>query len=145
VSWGRTLPGDEASWRDEFNWVGTRDPSAFLAIPAAIDFLARIGLDAFRQRTHALARYARETLSASVGAEPLVPESADWYGSMISLRISAGDAEALQRQLWERHRIEIPIVAWQGQRLVRPSCHLYTTRRDIDRLSEALTEASRFS
>ena len=31
LSWGRPLHGESASWRDEFNWVGTRDPSAFLA------------------------------------------------------------------------------------------------------------------
>jgi isopenicillin-N epimerase len=140
VSWGRPLEGDAVSWRDEFNWVGTRDPSAFLAAPAAIDFLSRAGFDAFRQRTHALACYAKETLAQSIGAQPLVPDSPDWYGSMISLRLSDGQAEPLQRALWERHRIEIPIVAWQGQRLVRPSCHLYTYPDDIDRLAIAMAE-----
>ena len=137
VSWGRTLEGDTASWRDEFNWIGTRDPSAFLAIRAAIDFMNRVGLDAFRERTHALAGYAREQFVARLGAEPLVPDDPQWYGSMISLRLPDGDAESLQRALWDRHRIEIPIVSWQGRRLVRPSCHLYTWREDIDRLVEA--------
>ena len=138
VSWGRPLEGDSPSWRDEFNWVGTRDPSAFLAVPAAIDFLDRAGFDAFRERTHALARYANQTLARSIGAKPLVPDHPDWYGSMISLRLSDGEAEPLQRELWDRHRIEIPIVAWQGQRLVRPSCHLYTWPEDIDHLARAL-------
>lgn len=136
VSWGRTLEGDTPSWRDEFNWVGTRDPSGFLAIPAAIDFLTRIGFETFRQQTHALAAYAREQFIARLGAEALVPDSPQWYGSMISLRLPDGDAEYLQRALWERHKIEIPIVSWQGRRLVRPSCHLYTCREDIDRLVE---------
>ena len=140
MSWGRPLEGDVASWRDEFNWVGTRDPSVFLAVPAAIDFLNRLDLDNFRLRTHALAAYARERIVESIGAEPLVPDEVEWYGSMISLRLSDGESEPLQRVLWERHRIEIPIVAWQGRRLVRPSCHLYTSRDDIDRLVNALKE-----
>lgn len=140
VSWGRTLECDTASWRDEFNWVGTRDPSPFLAIPAAIDFLNRVGIDAFRARTHALAAYAREALSQALGAQPLVPDSPDWYGSMISLRIADGDAAALQKDLWERYGIEIPLFAWQERRLLRPSCHLYTSRADIDQLVRALSK-----
>lgn len=140
VSWGRALAGDAASWRDEFNWVGTRDPSPFLAIGAAMDFLGRAGWDAFRTRTHALAAYAREALSRTLGAQPLVPDDIDWYGSMISLRIAAGDATALQTALWERYAIEIPIIAWGEHRLVRPSCHLYTSIEDIDHLVCALKE-----
>src|SRR5487761_1309886 len=140
VSWGRPLEGDVASWRDEFNWVGTRDPSVFLAVPAAIDFLERVGFDTFRRRTHALAAYARQTIARSVHAEALVPDTDQWYGSMISLRLSDGEAGPLQRALWERYQIEIPIVAWQGRRLVRPSCHLYTSLDDIDRLARALND-----
>jgi isopenicillin-N epimerase len=140
LSWGRALEGDTASWRDEFNWIGTRDPSAFLAVPAAIDFFARVGFDDFRRRTHALASYARTTLGESVGAEALVPNGSQWFGSMIALRLPYGEAEPLQSALWSKYQIEVPIVAWQGQRLVRPSCHLYTWREDIDRLSLALKE-----
>ncbi|HET6880557.1 MAG TPA: aminotransferase class V-fold PLP-dependent enzyme [Pirellulales bacterium] len=137
LSWGRALEGDAASWRDEFNWVGTRDPSAFLAVPAAIDFLTKIGVGTFRDHSHTLACYARHALSERIGARPLVPDSQEWYGSMISLCIAGGETETLQRALWEQHRIEIPIFAWQGQRLLRPSCHLYNGRDDIDRLAEA--------
>ncbi|HVA51043.1 MAG TPA: aminotransferase class V-fold PLP-dependent enzyme [Pirellulales bacterium] len=140
VSWGRTLEGDVASWRDEFNWVGTCDPSAYLAVPAAIDLLARAGFDFFRRRTHALAAYARESFAGRLGSEALVPDSPQWYGSMISLRLPEGEAEPLQRALWQRYKIEVPIVSWQGLRLVRPSCHLYTWREDIDRLVNAAQE-----
>jgi isopenicillin-N epimerase len=140
VSWGRTLEGDAASWRDEFNWIGTRDPSPFLAVPAAIDFLGKVGLDGFRQRTHGLAAYARGQLASSLGATALVPDDPQWYGSMLSMRLPEGEGEPLQRALWERYKIEIPIVSWQGMRLVRPSCHLYTRREDIDLLVKALEE-----
>lgn len=140
MSWGRPLESDAASWRDEFNWIGTRDPSAFAAVPAALDFLASAGFDNFRQHTHTLAAYARQKMNQELGAEALVPDSPDWYASMIALRLSSGDADSLQRALWERYRIEVPIVAWQGYRLVRPSCHLYTWQEDIDLLVRALKE-----
>src|SRR5207248_6640208 len=59
LSWGRIQPTPIESWSDEFVWTGTRDPSAFLTIPTAIEFLEQIGLEAFRARTHWMAQYAR--------------------------------------------------------------------------------------
>jgi isopenicillin-N epimerase len=140
LSWGRALVGDQATWRDEFNWVGTRDPSAYLAIPAAIDFLESVGLEAFRSQTHGLARLARQRIEALTGLGGLTPDAPTWYGSMVALPLPAGPCEALQAALWERHRIEVPIVDWQGRRLIRVSCHLYTTEDEIGRLVVALRE-----
>ena len=54
LSWGRLPPHDVDVWSDEFIWSGTRDPAAWLSIPAAIEFLERAGWEAFRQATHAL-------------------------------------------------------------------------------------------
>ncbi|MBM4074774.1 MAG: aminotransferase class V-fold PLP-dependent enzyme, partial [Planctomycetes bacterium] len=69
TSWGRSLSGRSKNWKDQFHWLGTRDPSAFLAIPAAIDFLTRFGWDRFRQQTHELAQYARHRLEAILQTE----------------------------------------------------------------------------
>jgi isopenicillin-N epimerase len=139
MSWGRHPPlKQDLTWLDEFIWVGTRDPAPWLAIPAAIDFLTReIGVDFFRQSTHELARYARQQIVAITGRDALVPDDVAWYGSMISLPLPPGDAAELHEALWHE-RIEVPIIDWQGQRLVRVSCHVYNEREDIGRLVEAL-------
>ena len=137
VSWGKPL-GEVKSWRDELVWLGTRDPSSLLAIPAALDFFETVGWDEFRAHGHGLARLAREKISELTGLEPLVPDSADWYGTMISLPLPAAIGPSLQRSLWERHRIEIPLTQWQDRWWIRPSCHLYTREADIERLVAAL-------
>jgi len=146
VSWGGSVGGRAPTWRDEFNWIGTRDPSAFLAVPDAIRFLADVGWERFRNRAHSLARFARERLSAVTGFEPLVPDDPLWYGSMIAVPLPLQDAEPpasgrrdpLQDALWEQARIEVPVVWWQRQRLIRVSCHLYTQRAEIELLAETL-------
>lgn len=148
VSWGGWPDEDLADWRKEFTWVGTRDPSAWLSVPAAISFLERIGLDVFRRHAHALACYARQRITTLTGRAALVPDEAAWYGTMISLPLvdeslpppdgSDNPGRVLQRRLWQEHSIEVPIVHWQGHWLVRVSCHLYTQRDDIDRLVDAL-------
>ncbi len=147
TSWGRSLGGRDERWQDHINWLGTRDPAPFLAVPAAITFLEKVGLEEFRNWTHQLAQYARQRLERLFGTKCWVPESQDWYGSMIAVPLPASDVKKskpnamhpLQQQLWERHQIEIPIPECCGQSFIRVSCHLYNTRDEIDRLIEALT------
>ncbi|MEQ8791610.1 MAG: aminotransferase class V-fold PLP-dependent enzyme [Pirellulaceae bacterium] len=140
LSWGRVESAEKTQWCDEFVWTGTRDPSAYLTVPAAIDFMEHAGLDVFRRRSHHLAAHARRRLMESLGAEPLVPDDAAWYGSMALLRLPDGDRAALQRALWTQYGIEVPIIDFAGRRYVRVSCHLYNTVADIDRLVVALSE-----
>jgi isopenicillin-N epimerase len=154
LSWGVPPPREPAAWWEEFYWSGTSDPSALLAIPAAIEFLEQVGLETFRARTHYLAQYARQSLIAMLesrgasGAETLtagclVPDNPQWYGSMAHVPLPPGDHQWLQRALWERYGMEVPIIAWSGRRFIRVSCHLYNDRRQIDRLAAALAESLR--
>jgi isopenicillin-N epimerase len=140
LSWGRLPPEPLQVWSDEFLWSGTRDPSAYLAVPAAIDFLDQVGWDRFRGHTHALAQYARQRLVELTGQTPLVPDSPNWYGSMAHVPLPPGDAPALQRQLWTEYGIEVPIISWSDRRWIRVSCHLYNTRQEIDRLVDAVRQ-----
>jgi isopenicillin-N epimerase len=46
-------------------------------------------------------------------------------------------------RLWEAHRIEIPVIDWEGRRLIRVSAHLYTSLADVERLLGALSQELR--
>lgn len=139
-SWGRLLPNRPTSWDEEFIWSGTRDPSGYLAVPAAIEFLADVGLQEFRERTHFLARAARHRLSELWRQPDMVPDSADWYGSMAQVRLPPGDGSKLQLQLWEQYGIEVPVVPFADRWHIRISCHLYTMMSDVQRLVNAVSE-----
>ncbi len=139
LSWGRMPPDQPEAWWDEFVWSGTGDRTPFLATSDAIDFFQdQIGLDAFRQRTHALARYARRRIVELVRCDVPFPDSPEWYGSMALVPLPRGEAKPLQNELWQQHGIEVPIIDFEQQRFIRVSCHLYNTPSQIDTLVEAL-------
>lgn len=138
LSWGRLPPATADRWDDEFVWSGTRDPSSYLGIAAAIRFLEAVGIEKFRQRTHYLAGYARDRLLRLPGASVITPDDAAWYGSMSLVRLPDGDCMDLQRRLWENHHLEVPIIDFGGRRYVRVSCHLYNRQQDIETLAHAL-------
>lgn len=146
TSWGRSLGGFDARWQDNLDWLGTRDPAPFLSVPAAIDFLEGVGLEAFRTQTHELAKYAREQMESVLGQTATIPDSIDWYGSMIAVPLPPAVSQKskpnaihpLQQSLWDDYRIEALVTECHGHRYLRASCHLYNTKADIDQLCEAV-------
>ena len=106
----------------ELDWAGTYDPSAQLAVPAAI---AAVGAEgggwpAVYARNHALALALRDRIGRGVA-----PDDAVGTMAVIPIELPAGvTASALERQLlvegWE-----VPIVPFPGQTFVRVSAHLY--------------------
>jgi outer membrane protein assembly factor BamB len=102
-----------------------------------------VGADAFRARTHHLARYARQRLVELLGTTPLVPDDPVWYASMANVPLPAGFPEDLQLRLWREHGIEVPIMRWSSERFNRVSCHLYTRTAHIDHLVQARPHGAR--
>lgn len=131
----------------EFDWQGTRDPTAWLATPSAIEFFERFGWPAVRARNHALAAWAQEFLAARWQVEPISPLDGSMLASMAAVPLPTGiealfsSAAVFQEELYRRERIEIPIIDWKGRWLARVSCHLHTTPAMIERLDEAVRAA----
>jgi len=158
ISWGGSVSGRQPSWKDEFVWSGTRDPAAYLAVADAIQFFEQplsdehevSALETFRSHASELLALARERIVAVTCLEPLASQ-ASHYGSMLSFPLPIEDdldpqqRHPIQDALWDRYRIEIPIVHWQGRRSVRVSAHLYNTAAEIEHLAQALTELLRAS
>lgn len=157
LSWGRLAPARIETWSDEFVWSGTRNPIAYLTVPAAIEFLEGVGLEAFRTRTHWLAQYARRRLVEVTQLEPPVPDDPAWYGSMTHAPLPPPRGQAtsppgedtdevfsisnsLTHTIWQQLGIETPVVEFRGRRNLRVSCHLYNDTEQIDRLVAGLAK-----
>jgi isopenicillin-N epimerase len=134
VSWGWP-----SGFVDEQQRQGTRDIAAFLAVPAAIDFLREHNWKVVRRACHALAQTARASLLATSGLPPLSADSSAWYGQMVSVPVPLADAESARTRLWKEFNIEAPITAWNDRSLVRASIQGYNTRADVDALVAAVT------
>ena len=128
----------------EFDWQGTRDFSPWLCAPVAIDFFARFGWERVRAHNHALACWAQRFLCGRWQVEPLSPIDGSMLASMAAVRLPDGlqegfdSAPALQAVLYDRHRIEIPIIDWKGRWHCRVSCHLHTTPALVERLASVV-------
>jgi isopenicillin-N epimerase len=131
----------------EFGWQGTRDVTAWLCAPDAIDFMERtFGWDAVRQHNHALAAWVQELLCARWGVGPASPADGSALGAMVTVPLPGAPAEryetgrALQAALLARFRIEIPIIEWSGRWWIRASCQVYNTPDQYETLADAVME-----
>lgn len=149
VSWGGSIAGRPASWRDGIQWLGTRDPAALLSISAAIRFFSRDRLKLFRKHAHELVTAGRRELLKLPGVGTFcTPEESD-YVSMCAVELPQppgwkpgyhGHPDPLQVALRERHGIEVLTGCWNSRRFIRFSAHLYTTPQHIQTLVQAVQE-----
>jgi len=172
VSHGANSPrSDRSHFLLGLDWTGTDDPTAYLSVPASIEFLAGLlpgGWPALMTANHALALVGRDRLLSALGVEaPLAPDA--MLGAMASLPLPddveppapamPADApagatypeDALNTDLFERDRIEVPVSSWPPVRqpdhprlrLLRISAQAYNVAADYDRLARALVERRR--
>jgi isopenicillin-N epimerase len=127
------------SFTAEFDWVGTRDPSAWLSVPAAIAFHERLGGARLRERNAALAREQATVLAEIWKTERGAPDALT--GSMATVRLPLAEpatlhrALELRRKLFNDHRIEVPVTAFADALWVRISAHAYNRPADYARLA----------
>ena len=150
ISHGATgeRPG-RSRFRLEFDWTGTQDPTAWLTVPMAIDYLGGLvpgGWPALMARNRALALQARQLICAAIGIAPACPD--EMIGSLASMILPDSVTtdtrwrarDPIQGRLFDGWGIEVPIMRWPRppKRLVRISAQLYNHGEQYARLAEAL-------
>lgn len=129
----------------EFDWIGTRDPSAWLSVPAAIKFHALLGGPTLRERNIKLACDSATRLAHDWKTQRGTPD--ELTGSIATVRLPLSGAATVERAtelrkwLFESHRIELAITPFAGSLWARISAHAYNEPADYRRLSKVF-EAS---
>lgn len=143
-----TNVGELSRFRNEFDWLGTHDPTAFLAVPKAIEVLSSFfkeGLAELMLRNHALAIEAQKILSNALEISLPAPES--MLGSMAALplpptELPPGKHDTFRERLFEKAKIEIgftqPAIA--PTRCFRVSAQAYNSREEYEYLATVLKE-----
>ena len=130
----------------EHDWIGTADPTPWLALPEVLHLLGASGaggLEILIQRHHRLAQEGQTQLLAALGHTPLAPASCQAAMAAVPLPPSHQlDGQALQRKLLARG-FQVPVIARQPhlqevEQYLRISCFVYNTASDVIELAEAL-------
>ncbi|MEC7170844.1 MAG: aminotransferase, partial [Candidatus Thermoplasmatota archaeon] len=115
ISHGASLPDRMGPrFRLEFDWTGTLDPTAWMCIPFAIDYLGGLfegGWGEIMARNNSLALAARSMIMERVGLEPVCSE--DFITSMAAFIIPGTpthpDPDPLHERLYNLYDIQVPV------------------------------------
>ena len=151
ISHGMNRPvGESTRFRLEFDWIGTRDLTGFLTLPALIDYMDGIsneGWAGIMVRNRALAVEARDLICQELGLE--LPCPVDMIGSLATICLP-GSVETtftdyhvidpLKQILMHQYGIEVSLSAWPSPagRYLRISTQLYNALSQYRQLTEAL-------
>ena len=140
MSWGEE--GDDpgpSQFLMDFQWQGTKDMSAFLAIPSAIRFLQKHKWKEKSVISKNLISHLADRLKDILGTKSLF-KNKNWIGQMISHPLPTDSPINLKDMLWNDFKIEVPIFGWGKRNFIRVSAHFYNEQKDMDHLIKALKE-----
>ena len=137
VSWGKD--GDDpnpSEFIQNFQWQGTRDMSAFLTIPTAINFYNK-EIRPYQESCKKIIQDTYLEFPSVLNTEP-ISAGREWLAQLVAHPLPKNIPSNLKKRLWEEYQIEIPIFEWNGQAYIRLSIQVYNTQKDVDLLMSAL-------
>jgi isopenicillin-N epimerase len=141
ISWGfESASPSHSRFLDYHQLQGTRDFSAFLTVPKAIQFLQENDWPAVAAAARTLVQKNALRFCSLLGSEPLSPISDEFLGQMFSIPIDTPDPEKLKQRLFETYKIEVPVTRQDSRLMVRYSINAFNSQEDLDKLYSALEE-----
>ncbi len=138
--WGENCPYESDSrFLALLEWWGTKDPAAYLSVPAAIQFQDDHNWEKVRENCQDMLSNTLSEIESLTGMPSI-------YGENKSNHIQLGTAELsldcqpqrLQKWLYQEYKIEIPVIEWKDRWFLRPSVQGYNDQGDLDQLVKAL-------
>lgn len=141
ISWGykAQFPSD-SMYLDYHQFNGTRDFSAFLTIPTAIDFMKEHEWDKVAASCRKLVKENAATLFDLTGGKALAPLTDDFIVQLLSAAIKTAEPEKLHDLLFEKYKIQVPVMRHGDKVYLRYSINAFNEQADLDKLFSAIMD-----
>ncbi|MBC8334871.1 MAG: aminotransferase class V-fold PLP-dependent enzyme [Anaerolineales bacterium] len=140
--WGDNSPYTTGSdFLDNLEWWGTKDPAAYLSIPAAIHFQEEHDWPSVRRECNQILRETLRRISELTGIPPIYPDANGYYYQMATAPLPAIDnLIEFKTQLYAQYQVEVPCLEWNEDPYIRISIQAYNSLEDINILLDALEQ-----
>jgi isopenicillin-N epimerase len=139
VSWGyKSDHPSHSLFLDYHQTQGTRDFSAFLCIPASLEFMKKYSWDQVSAACRALVLENAPLFFDLLGAAPLAPLNDQFILQLCSFKLHTNDAEQIKSILFKQYQIEVPVMRHGSDVYLRYSIQAFNTQEDLDKLYDAL-------
>jgi len=141
ISWGYNamFPSD-SQFIDYHQMNGSRDLSAFLSIPAAINFMQEHDWKTVAASCRNLVQENIEPFCKLLGASPLSPLNDDFNLQLFSAEIKTTEPEQLHDLFFEKYKIQIPVMRHGDKVYLRYSINAFNDQGDMDKLFAAIND-----
>ena len=141
ISWGyKSIKPSHSIFLDHHQFQGTRDYSAFLTIPAAIDFMRAFNWKKVSEDSRHLTQSNANRFCELMGTQPLTAISDDFIAQLFSIPINIQNPEKLHDILYNEYRIQVPVLIHEGNSYLRYSIQGFNDQNDLNHLYNALVE-----
>ncbi|CAN5310260.1 aminotransferase class V-fold PLP-dependent enzyme [soil metagenome] len=141
VSWGyNALFPSSSRFLDYHQMQGTRDFSAFLTIPHAIQFMKENNWQKVAEDCRKLTQQNAEEFCGVLKSQPIAPVNDDFILQLYSAPIKTSDPEKLQKYLFENYKIEIPVMRQNDKVFLRYSINAFNSQSDLDILFDSINK-----
>lgn len=148
ISWGYDAEfPSHSQFLDYHEFNGTRDFSAYLTIPVALEFLKKNNWEEEKKKCKTMIREVYPEASKILGTQPICPLTDEFLGQMCSIPVNTANPIELKNLLYDKYRIEIPVMKSSASFMQRPnqifiriSLQAYNSMSDVEKLFEALKD-----
>ena len=141
VGWGyESLSPGESQFLDYQEFQGTRDISAFLCAPKVIDFLEENDWKTKAKECRSIVLDNYQRFCDLLNTKPICPITDEFLVQMASIPVKTSNPGTLKEILFNKYKIEIPVMPLNGNYFIRYSINAYNSQEDLDILYKALQD-----
>ena len=144
ISWGYNSDHPSNSrFLDYHQMQGTKDYAASLTVPSAIQFMQENDWDSVSEKCKTITRENADRFCKLLNATPLSPVTDDFIAQLYSISLNINAPEKLHDVLYEKYKIQIPVMPHGNKFYLRYSINAFNSNDDLDKLYEALEEITK--